>query len=144
MQTHQPVLNQVYPIFFDNWHFHMIVLVIKETWQGPSLFGAEGVYDCVIFVYRISSTRDTELFILEFRKIIQLFCILYIYIHTHSYTYRYIPIFYAFWYCWTSFLFTHCFFFVIFSLCICLKIAMKELRQRKIPFTIRRYLPDGR
>lgn len=25
-----------------------------------------------------------------------------------------------------------------------LKIAMKELRQRKIPFTIRRYLPDGR
>ncbi|CAA7031537.1 unnamed protein product [Microthlaspi erraticum] len=25
-----------------------------------------------------------------------------------------------------------------------LEIAMKELRQRKIPFTIRRYLPDGR
>lgn len=24
-----------------------------------------------------------------------------------------------------------------------LEIAMKELRQRKIPFTIRRYLPDG-
>ena len=27
---------------------------------------------------------------------------------------------------------------------IWLKIAMKELRQRKIPFTIRRYLPDMR
>ncbi|KAJ9560128.1 hypothetical protein OSB04_005288 [Centaurea solstitialis] len=26
---------------------------------------------------------------------------------------------------------------------VILKIAMKELRQRKIPFTIRRYLPDG-
>ncbi|OVA08144.1 RNA polymerase [Macleaya cordata] len=25
-----------------------------------------------------------------------------------------------------------------------LEIAMKELRERKIPFTIRRYLPDGR
>jgi hypothetical protein len=24
------------------------------------------------------------------------------------------------------------------------QIAMKELRERKIPFTIRRYLPDGR
>jgi DNA-directed RNA polymerases I, II, and III subunit RPABC2 len=24
-----------------------------------------------------------------------------------------------------------------------LQIAMKELRERKIPFTIRRYLPDG-
>jgi len=27
---------------------------------------------------------------------------------------------------------------------IWIQIAMKELRQRKIPFTIRRYLPDGR
>lgn len=26
----------------------------------------------------------------------------------------------------------------------CEQIAMKELRERKIPFTIRRYLPDGR
>ncbi|RWW78798.1 hypothetical protein BHE74_00012964, partial [Ensete ventricosum] len=25
-----------------------------------------------------------------------------------------------------------------------IEIAMKELRERKIPFTIRRYLPDGR
>ena len=24
------------------------------------------------------------------------------------------------------------------------QIAMKELRERKVPFTIRRYLPDGR
>lgn len=26
----------------------------------------------------------------------------------------------------------------------CTQIAMKELREKKIPFTIRRYLPDGR
>jgi DNA-directed RNA polymerase subunit K/omega len=25
-----------------------------------------------------------------------------------------------------------------------MQIAMKELREKKIPFTIRRYLPDGR
>jgi len=25
-----------------------------------------------------------------------------------------------------------------------LEIAMKELREKKIPFTVRRYLPDGR
>lgn len=31
----------------------------------------------------------------------------------------------------------------LFLLCN-LQIAMKELRQKKIPFTIRRYLPDGR
>jgi len=30
-----------------------------------------------------------------------------------------------------------------FRLCN-VQIAMKELRQKKIPFTIRRYLPDGR
>lgn len=27
--------------------------------------------------------------------------------------------------------------------CCVLQIAMKELREKKIPFTIRRYLPDG-
>ena len=26
----------------------------------------------------------------------------------------------------------------------CMQIAMKELRMKKIPFTIRRYMPDGR
>jgi DNA-directed RNA polymerase subunit K/omega len=33
---------------------------------------------------------------------------------------------------------THC------LLSLLLQIASKELREKKIPFTIRRYLPDGR
>ncbi|KAD7117645.1 hypothetical protein E3N88_04913 [Mikania micrantha] len=42
--------------------------------------------------------------------------------------------------------FLACFYFSNFR-CVCvfsaLMIAMKELREKKIPFTIRRYLPDG-